>query len=68
MDFDTIINSRFSCRNFISKKVSITDLNLILEAGIKAPSAGNLQDFRFVIVVDENKNRPELLRNKHTAK
>ena len=57
MELDSVINNRFACRTFIDKKVNITDLNLILEAGIKAPSAGNLQDFRFVIVTEEDKKR-----------
>ena len=57
MDLDSAINNRFSCRNFIDRKVNITDLNLILEAGVKAPSAGNLQDFRFIIVTEEDKKR-----------
>lgn len=57
MDLDSAINNRFSCRTFIDKKVNITDLNLILDAGIKAPSAGNLQDFRFIIETEEDKKR-----------
>jgi len=57
MDLDTAINTRASCRNFIDKKVPIRLLHMLLESGSKAPSAGNLQDFRFIIVTDEDKKK-----------
>ena len=57
MDLDTVISSRFSCRSFIDKKVEVEKIQQVLESGIKAPSAGNLQDFRFVVITDDEKKR-----------
>ena len=53
MDIGKAIDGRFSCREFKNKKISEKDINKILEAGIKAPNAGNLQCWKFVIVNKE---------------
>lgn len=53
MNIEKIISERFSCRGYKNKKISNKDLNIILEAGIKAPNAGNLQAWKFVVVDKE---------------
>ncbi|MFP4567330.1 MAG: nitroreductase family protein [Candidatus Woesearchaeota archaeon] len=57
MDVFECIQTRRSVRNYSSRKVDFDKLTLILEAGCKAPSSGNLQDYRFIIVNDKNKIR-----------
>jgi len=55
MDVRTAIKNRRSIRSFAPGEVSEADLrDIILEAGIWAPSAGNAQTWRFVIVTDSN--------------
>ena len=44
------IRSRRSIRSYQDRPVEQDELNLILEAGRLAPSARNLQDWRFVVV------------------
>lgn len=57
MDVFECIQTRRSIRNYSPKKVDFKKLMLILEAGTKAPSSGNLQDYRFIIVNDKQKIR-----------
>ena len=47
-----IIKNRYSCRNYLDKPIEEEKLNTILEAARLAPSAKNLQDWRFVAVSD----------------
>jgi nitroreductase len=54
MDINKAINERFSCRKYLAKKISNENLNKILKAAIRAPNAGNLQSFRFLVVTDED--------------
>ncbi len=49
-----IIKKRYSCRAYKDKAVEKEKLNLILEAARLAPSAKNLQDWRFVVVTDKS--------------
>lgn len=51
------INTRRSIRKFSSKAVEFDKLCLILDAASKAPTSGNLQDFRFIVVTDKDKLR-----------
>ncbi|MGV8141786.1 MAG: nitroreductase family protein [Candidatus Woesearchaeota archaeon] len=46
------INARRSIRRYLDRPVEFEKLTTILDAAIKAPSAGNLQDWRFILVVD----------------
>lgn len=48
-----IIGERYSCRSYLSKAIEKEKLDQILESARLAPSAKNLQDWRFVVVVDE---------------
>ncbi len=45
-----IIHERKSVRNFTDKPVSDSDLELLVKAGMAAPSARNLQPWAFIIV------------------
>jgi len=52
MDVAQAIRSRYSCRNYDDKPVEQDKLRAVLEAARLAPSAKNLQDWRFVVVTD----------------
>jgi nitroreductase len=49
--FDAI-KKRRSVRSYLEKPVEEEKLNAILEAGRLAPSANNLQEWRFIVVTD----------------
>lgn len=51
---DTILKRR-SVRSYDSKEISKEDLNKILKAGMRAPSAGNEQVWEFVVTKDRSK-------------
>ena len=52
MEADECIKSRRSIRSFDSTPVTDEDVHNIIEAGVSAPNAGNLQAWRFVVVRD----------------
>jgi nitroreductase len=47
------IRKRYSCRAYKEKSIEKEKLDIIFEAARLAPSAKNLQDWRFVIVTDK---------------
>ena len=49
MDFEQLINERYSCRKFSSKKVEKKLLEKILEAGRVAPTAKNQQPIKIYV-------------------
>jgi len=49
------IRKRYSCRAYLEKSIEQEKLSQILEAARLAPSAKNLQDWRFVVVTDKEK-------------
>ena len=53
MDVMTAIKKRRSIRHYNDKPIEEEKLDKILEAGRLAPSAGNLQEWKFVIVRDK---------------
>jgi nitroreductase len=55
--FETIRTTRAMRRLDSERPVSHRDLLAVVEAATKAPSAGNLQPTRWLIVTDENKRR-----------
>jgi nitroreductase len=57
MDLYQAIKKRYSCRSYSSRPIEPEKLERILEAARQAPSAKNLQDWRFIIVTDEEKQR-----------
>ncbi len=50
MEPDPIFTQRYSCRGFLNKDVPKEFILKILSAGIWAPSAGNLQPWRFIVI------------------
>ena len=52
--YNTIL-ARRSIRSFTDKKVSREDIRILLEAGMAAPSACNLQPWTFIVVDDEER-------------
>jgi len=57
MEFKEVVKRRRSVRKFLKNSVPSGSLANILEAGRWAPSAGNCQPWRFIIVTDpETKN------------
>jgi nitroreductase len=51
------IRKRYSCRAYIDKPIEQEKLDQIFEAARLAPSAKNLQDWRFVVVSEKGKKR-----------
>ncbi|MBD3209039.1 nitroreductase family protein [Candidatus Woesearchaeota archaeon] len=52
MDVLWAIKNRRSCRSYLQKPVEFDKITAIIEAGHYAPSAGNLQDWNFIIVTE----------------
>ena len=50
MDFSELLKKRRSVRDYQDKPVSLETIKEIINDGIKAPNAGNMQLWRFVIV------------------
>lgn len=59
MDVFTAISNRRSIRKYKSKDVETSKLDRILEAGRLSPSAGNRQEWKFIVVKD-NATRQKL--------
>ena len=49
------IRTRTSVREFTDEAVPVDKITTILEAGIRAPSGGNTQPWRFIVVTDRDK-------------
>ena len=47
------IYNRKSCRSFLNKNISENDLKAIVCAGVKAPSAMNMQTWHFTVLQDK---------------
>lgn len=52
-----LLIGRASCRDFSNKKVSPSILQLVLEAGIHSPTAGNLQPYSIIKIEDSATKR-----------
>ena len=53
MNFKEITKKRQSCRHYTDKKVSMEDINEILECVRNCPSACNSQPWKFIVCTDE---------------
>jgi nitroreductase len=53
MDVSEAIRKRYSCRHYEDKPVEPEKLQIVLEAARLAPSAKNLQDWRFVVATEK---------------
>jgi nitroreductase len=47
-----LLFERSSCRSFLDKRIPEDVLNVVLEAGVHAPSAGNLQPYSIIRIED----------------
>ncbi len=67
MDVSEAIHNRYSCRHYQDKPLEQNKLAAVLEAARQAPSAKNLQDWRFVVVTDQQtKKRVAAAANNQT--
>jgi len=57
MDFYEVLEDRTSTRDFTSEDVPAASVSMLLEAACKAPTAGNLQPWRFFVVRDSTVRR-----------
>ncbi len=57
MEVMEAIRKRCSVRSYLDKPIEEEKLNLVLEAARLAPSAGNRQESRFVVVRDKEKRQ-----------
>ena len=55
MQLDKCLQEKRGCKEYLPKKIPVTLLGDILEAGTCAPSAGNLQNWTFIVVDDAEK-------------
>ena len=53
MDLYKAIRERRSIRKYSSKPVDFDKITLILESGLKAPSAGNLKDTKIILITEK---------------
>ncbi len=65
MEFDEVINARYSVRGYLDKEVEKEKLNYVLKAATIAPTGVNFQPFK-VYVIDTKKNK-EALREVYPA-
>ena len=54
MNLDSCIEKRKSIRKYSSKKVNIKLIGQLLETATKAPSAGNIQNWKFIVVSEKD--------------
>lgn len=57
MEFNDVLGQRRMVRNFSSKAVGHETVNRIVEAGRRAPSAGNTQGQSFIVVTDADQKK-----------
>ena len=58
-----LILNHYAARNFIEGAIPRADLDLIIQAGVRAPSARNLQPWHFTVVQDQNLARQIVSNN-----
>ena len=59
MEFDEVINKRYSVRGYLDKEVEKEKLDYVLKAATIAPTGVNYQPFK-VYVIDTKKNKDAL--------
>jgi nitroreductase len=57
MDTFECIKTRRAVRKYLDKPVPWDDVSNIIEAGRYAPSAGNIQNWKFIVVQDKDRRR-----------
>lgn len=54
MEIDECIENRRSIRSYLDKKVHWEKISQLLDAAHLAPSSGNIQNWRFIVITDDN--------------
>ena len=57
MEVFECIKTRRAVRKFEKKEVTWEEISMILDAGRLAPSSGNLQNWKFIVALDEGKKK-----------
>jgi len=57
MEFSDVLSNRRSIRKFKNIPVEWEKVVAVLDAGRKAPSSGNLQNWRFIVVTDKERKK-----------
>ncbi len=52
-----LLHNRISLRRYADKQITDEELNTILEATLRAPSAGNMMNYSIIVVRDEEKKK-----------
>lgn len=55
MNLDKCLSEKRGCKDYLSKEVPLEVIGEVLKAGTCAPSAGNLQNWVFIVVTDDKK-------------
>lgn len=55
MSIIDIIKKRRSIRHFLNKQIEFYKIIEIIESGMHAPNAGNLQNWKFIVIKDQTK-------------
>ena len=55
MEFSELLSKRRSCKKYLDKQVPLDLIGALVEAGGLAPSAGNKQNWKFIVVRDREK-------------
>ena len=55
MDLDRCLVEKRSCKSYLQKQVPIELIGEVIKAATYAPSAGNLQNWSFIVVRDQGK-------------
>jgi FMN reductase [NAD(P)H] len=59
-----LLLERSSCRDFLENKIPSEILRTVLEAGVHAPTAGNLQPYS-IIKIEKKETRHKLAKKPH---
>ena len=57
MEVFECIKTRRAVRKFEKKEVTWDNVSMILDAGRLAPSSGNIQNWKFIVALDEGKRK-----------
>lgn len=57
MEFHELLEKRHSVRSYLPKPIEAEKIEKIIDAAISAPSAGNLQAYKIMVVKDKEKKK-----------
>ena len=56
-DFENVLENRRSIRNYSTEAVEFEKLTKIIQAGLKAPNSGEVNEVKYVLVTDDEKKQ-----------